>query len=80
MTVLNLTSKRAENAALNLAKRLQKECGGEDMPVVACAVMALVRTLPADLQAQVCGAVTVALTQEIHGDSNTQSKLLPDAG
>lgn len=64
--VLNLTSKRAETQAMNLAKRLQKECGGEDMAVVACAVMALVRTLPDDLQAQICGAVTVALTSEMN--------------
>lgn len=59
--VLNLTSERAVRAASNLAKRLQKECGNEVMDVVGAAVMALLRTLPMEMQAGICGAVTQML-------------------
>jgi hypothetical protein len=72
--VLNLTSKRAEVQAVKLATALRKECGGEDMVIVACALMAVVRTLPSDLQAQICGAVTVALTQELNPSGNDDPK------
>lgn len=59
--VLNLTSERAVRQASNLAKRMQAECGNEVMDVVGAAVMALLRTLPMEMQAHICGVVSQML-------------------
>ena len=59
--LINLTSERAKNQAYNLAKRLQAECGNEVMDVVGAATIALLRTLPMEMQAGICGAITQML-------------------
>ena len=74
MTVLNLTSRRAERAATNLAKRIQEVCSGEDMTVVACALMGMVSSLSPDLAAQVCATVAASLAKDPnHGNDHPKS-------
>jgi hypothetical protein len=73
MTVLNIGSKRAEKAATKLAQEISELCTGQDLTVVACALMGVVSSLPVHLRAHVCATVAANTAQESpHGNDNAK--------
>ena len=55
--VVALTSHKAAHEAQKLAQRIQEVCNGEDIQIVACALMGVVSSLPADLAATVVAGI-----------------------
>lgn len=76
MTVVSLTSRKAEREALKLAEDIQKVCSGHDMAIVACALMGVVASLPQHLGEQLVTTVAAQLAQQgSHGSPSTKSQL-----